>query len=86
MRNMRISKFSNPATGGRMVEVRVLDRHTTVIQPGGLCEETHRKHWQHVGTLMDEVKDHVKEQPTNRYKQRIIDAQRASAEAKWANA
>ena len=75
---IRISKFNNPARGGRTVETTVLDRHTTVMQPNGICEETHRLHWKDIGTLMNPVENHVQEQPTNKWKQRLIDAQRGA--------
>ncbi len=38
-----------------------------------------RRARKHVGWLMPEVKNHVKEQPTNRWKQVLIDRQRAAA-------
>lgn len=34
--------------------------------------------WEHKGWLMPEVENHVKEQPTNRYKQMLIDKARAA--------
>lgn len=34
--------------------------------------------WAHKGWLMPEVRNHVPEQPTNRYKQALIDRQRAA--------
>ena len=77
---IRINKFSDPARGGRKVEVRTLNRRTTVVQPAGLTEETTRENWRDIGTLLDPVRNHVKEQPTNKWKQRLIDAQRAGVQ------
>lgn len=85
MSTVRISKFSNPETGGKRVQFRSLDRTTTVEWPG-YTTVTHKQVWRDVGTLMDEVENHVKEQPTNRWKQKLIDAQRAAAQAKRADA
>lgn len=79
MSRTRISRFSDPARGGRRVELKVNDRFTTVLHPEGVTEEVHRVTWRDVGTLMDGVENHVKEQPTNRWKQRLIDAQRKAA-------
>lgn len=78
MSHVKISKFSNPATGGKRVQFKTLDRTSTVEWPG-YTTVTHKIVWRDVGTLMDEVKNHVKEQPTNRWKQRLIDAQREQA-------
>lgn len=85
MSNVRISKFSDPAKGGKRVQFSDLNRTSTVEYPG-YTKVTHTRIWRDVGVLMDEVKNHVKEQPTNRWKQRLIDAQRAAAQAKRADA
>lgn len=37
--------------------------------------------WHPAGRLMPEVTNHVKEQPTNKWKQKLIDAQRKKAAA-----
>ena len=75
----RISRFSDPARGGRRVEFRTWHSKSTVKWSRELTKETTREWWRDVGTLMDEVKDHVKEQPTNKWKQRLIDAGREAA-------
>jgi hypothetical protein len=81
MTHVRISKFSDPARGGKRVQFKDFDRTSTVEYPG-YTKVTHTVIWRDAGVLMDEVKNHVKEQPTNKWKQRLIDAQRkAAAEA-----
>jgi len=72
---IRINRFSNPALGGRTVEFLTSERKTTVVHPG-YTAETHSQNWMHAGVLMDPVRNHVPEQPTNKWKQRLIDAQR----------
>lgn len=37
--------------------------------------------WHPAGRLQPEIKNHVKEQPTNKWKQRLIDAQRKAAQS-----
>jgi len=63
MKTIRISKFSNPARGGRMVEMRTAYGRSCVMQPGGLCFETTKEVWMDVGTLMEPIENHVEEQP-----------------------
>ena len=75
---IRISKFSNPARGGKRVELRTFHRQTTVKWSKDLTHERTEEYWRDIGTLMDPVENHVKEQPTNKWKQRLIDAQRAA--------
>lgn len=42
---------------------------------------------EHAGWLMPEVKNHVKEQPTNKWKQKLIDRERAQCAPKgWSHA
>lgn len=77
MKRVRISKFSDPAKGGRSVEFLSSSRHTTVRWPG-YTSETHSENWIHAGVLMDPIENHVPEQPTNRWKRVLIERQRAA--------
>lgn len=77
--SIRISRYTDPETGGRKVQFRTFHRHTTVRWSKDLTRETTLEWWKDVGVLMPEVKNHVKEQPTNKWKQFLIDRQRAEA-------
>lgn len=64
--------------GGRTVRFLTFSRKTTIMEPGGLERIDTREYWKDVGTLMPEVTNHVPEQPTNRYKQLLIERGRAA--------
>jgi len=70
---VRYAKYSNPTRGGRMIEERILNRLTTVVFPDGVTYETRREAWLDIGTLMDPIENHVKEQPTC-YAQKLLQA------------
>jgi hypothetical protein len=70
---IRISKFSDPARGGRRVEVRTFSRHTTVRWSRDLTRETTLEWWKDVGTLMDPIENHVPEQPAS-FAKRMLQA------------
>jgi len=74
----RISIFHDPARGGRKVERLEFVRHTIVIERDGVTHETTQEWWKDIGTIMPPVQNHIKEQPTNKWKQRMIDAQRGA--------
>lgn len=78
MSNVKIGRFSDPAKGGKRVQFKDLDRTSTVEYPG-YTKVTHTVIWRDVGTLMDEVTNHVEEQPTNRYKKILIERGREAA-------
>ena len=65
MRKLEISQFSDPARGGRRVEVLTSSRRTTVLWPGGVRSVTISENWKDIGTLMEPITNHVPEQPTS---------------------
>lgn len=73
----RIARFHDPARGGRRVERLTFVRHTIVLQPGGICEETTRETWQDIGTLMPPITNHTPQQPKC-YAQKLIEANQAA--------
>jgi hypothetical protein len=75
---LRITTRPDPARGGKRVETRIFSRKTYVLQPDGLIEETTVECWKDIGTIKDEVNNHVPEQPTNRYKRHLIERARAA--------
>ena len=79
MSRVRINRFSNPERGGRQVEALTFVRKTIVIERDGITHETTQEWWKDIGTIMPPVQNHIKEQPTNKWKQRLIDAQRKQA-------
>ena len=74
---VRISRFHDSDRQGRRVEFRTFHRQTTVMYPGGIRKEVTTEYWKDVGTLREPITNYVPEQPTNRWKQRLIDRQRA---------
>ena len=76
----RISKFSDPARGGRKIEMLTSSRHTTVMWPDGVCSETYSENWKDIGTIMEPITNHVPEQPASRAKKMLqarLDEQRS---------
>jgi hypothetical protein len=83
---VRISKWIDPDRGGYPVEAKILDRTSTTLYPEGIRRVVHTQEWRDIGVLMPEVKNHVEEQPTNRWKRALIERERTRAEAQRANA
>ena len=69
---IRYGQFSNPERGGRKIEERILNRHTTVVLPDGITKETTTEVWLDIGTLMEEVTNHVPEQPKS-FAQKLLE-------------
>lgn len=79
MSTIRINQFTDPARGGQQMQALTFTRRTTVLYPGGITKVTTTEYFKDIGTLMREVPNHVPEQPTNRWKQALIERERASA-------
>jgi len=72
MSKIKINGHFNTVRGGHRVEFQRTHNTATVMHRGGLRVVTTTVTHKDVGTLMAPISNHVPEQPTNKWKQYLI--------------